>query len=192
MKHNRFTSKRTILIISAFIIVMATAIVIVTKHGAAKATPSAKPALATAVKSQFSFTGVSDWTQGATRMTDMALFHKYDCFTSIQHKTGAIVTDKEQRQKIRERLIADGNTVVAVATPTVTLQTKTGQLSYELQQFNMTPPAGGEKIKSGLESGYIQLSDSYLYIEGNCDTAEQLASTIPALQAIKFDETIKQ
>ena len=41
----------------------------------------------------------------------------------------------------------------------------------------------------GFELGYLQLSGSYIKIEGHCDTADELPSTLPALQAIKFDET---
>jgi hypothetical protein len=39
----------------------------------------------------------------------------------------------------------------------------------------------------GLELGYLQLSGGYVQIEGHCDTPDELAATIPALQSVKFD-----
>jgi len=57
-----------------------------------------------------------------------------------------------------------------------------------LQQASVTTPAGGNKVLGGQEFGYLKLSDKdYLFIEGHCETADQLAATIPALQAITFD-----
>jgi len=84
--------------------------------------------------------------------------------------------------------VSNGYTITSGANLTVTLQTDTGKQSYQLQQSTVITPAGGDKVLGGQEFGYVALSNNnYLSIKGYCDTTDELAATIPALQAIKFD-----
>ena len=118
----------------------------------------------------------------------MALFHSIrdSCFTSVEHKSGTVDAAAEL-QKTQASLTSEGYTVTPGSAQTLTMQTNTGLQQYELQQSSITTPTGANKILGGQEFGYLQLSNGYLKIMGNCETADELPSTIPALRAIKFD-----
>lgn len=182
---NRYTMGALVLLVVA-----AASVVVVTNRNRTDATPSVKPGVGAAIPSQFSFSGTTDWWQGATNKTSMALFHSLhdSCFVSVQHKTGSIDADKAKLQKSDADLTSSGHTITPGATLAATLQTNTGQQSYQLQQSSVTSPTGASKVLGGQEFGYLPLSNGdYLYVEGYCDTPAELAATLPALQAVKFD-----
>jgi len=127
-KHHRIRLNRYIVGLLALLVVTASGIVgMQYKHTEAAA--NTKPAVGAAVPSQFSFTGATDWWQGATRKEDMALFHKIQdsCFISIQHKTGTIDADQAGLQKNNALLVSDGYTITPGNIVTATLQTNKGQ-----------------------------------------------------------------
>ncbi|MEO6761761.1 MAG: hypothetical protein ABI220_05345 [Candidatus Saccharimonadales bacterium] len=155
-------------------------------HNKTDAQAPAKYPTGAAVDSQFSSTRANGWWQGATNMTSMALFHKYDCFVSVQHKSGTVDVASEL-QKSQNEAIGGGHTVTLVGSQTLSLKTTSGDVQYELQQASVTSPDGTDKLKGGQEFGFVQLSNGYLKVMGYCDTATQLPSTIPALESIKFD-----
>lgn len=188
-KHTFFTLNRFTNSVLALLVIAAAATVVVLQRNRTGAAPSVKPGVGAAVPSQFSFTGTLGWWQGATSKSDIALFHNYDCFVSAQHKTGTIASDQAKRQKNQDSLTNDGYIVTPGVTQTLTIQTNTGPRQYQLQQSSVTAPAGADKLEGGQEFGYLQLSNGYLFVEGYCDTPDELPATIPALQAIKFDET---
>lgn len=147
---------------------------------------AAKPA--TSAKSQFSFSGTSGWHQGPTNGTSMALFsNDHSCFASIEHKTGAVDIAAEL-QKNQDNISVIGGTSMPGAVLTATLQVGAGKQQYDLHQYSESGASGGKKLMGGLQLGYIQLLDGYLKIEGHCNTADELPTTIPALQAIKFTD----
>ena len=187
-KHKYFTLNRYTTSALVFLVVAAASAIVVLQHNRTDAAVAVKPAVGAAVKSQFSFTGAADWWQGATNKTSMALFHSHDCFTSVEHKTGTVDVATEL-QKSQDVLANDGYTVTPGSIQTLTLQTIVGQRQYELHQSSVTTPAGAHAVKAGQEFGYIQLSSGYIKVMGYCDTADELPATIPALQAIKFDES---
>lgn len=136
----------------------------------------------------FSFTGVANWRQGPTNQASMVLFHKsHDCFTSVSYKTGSVDADNEV-QKTSTSLARDGYTVTSMGSKTLSLQTTNGKQSYKLRQLSVTGQGSAGKLKAAQEFGYIQLSNGYVTIEGYCDSTDQLPATIPALQAIKFNQ----
>ena len=178
---NRYTIGILLLLVAAAISAL-----VVTKHNRTDAAPSLKPGIGAAVPSQFSFAGTIGWWQGATNKTSMALFHNGDsCFTSVQHINGTADIAAEL-QKLQVSQAGEGGTATPGAVLAATLQTKSGPEQYELHQYTLTNP--GMDILHGLELGYLQLPGSYVKIEGHCDTADELSATIPALQAITFDE----
>jgi hypothetical protein len=179
---NRYTTSALV-----FLVLAAASAIVVLQHNRTDAAAAVKPAVGAAVPSQFSSTGATGWWQGATSKTDIALFHKYDCFVSVQHKTGIVDTTAEL-QKTQGLLASEGYTVTPGNTQALTLQTPAGPQQYELHQSSVTTPTGEHTVKGGQESGYLQLSGSYLFVEGYCDTPDELPSTIPALQSIKFNE----
>ena len=184
-KLNRYTTGTLVLLIIAVV-----SAVLVIQLNRTDAAPAVKPAIGAAVPSQFSFNGAIDWRQGPTNKTSMALFHNISdsCFTSAEHYLGTVDVGTEL-QKSQTSLMSQGYTVTPGSTQTLTIQTNTGPQKYELQQSSVTTPAGASKILGGNELGYLQLTNGYLKIYGNCETAEELSATIPALQAIKFDST---
>lgn len=188
-KHNRIKLNRYTASILALLVVAPGAAIAMARHTRADAAQPTKPAMGAAVPSQFTFIGATSWWQGATRPTDMALFHRSPdgCFTSVQHHTGSVDVTAEL-QKLAASQAGNGGTSTAGAVTPLNLQTNAGAQSYDLHQYSLTP-GDGNKIMEGLELGYLQLRDSYVKIEGHCNTPDQLPATIPALQAITFDAT---
>jgi hypothetical protein len=161
---------------------------VVIGHNTAKAAPSVKPATVV-IQSHFSFTGTPGWWQGATNRASMALFHNAeDCFTSVEYKTG-IVDVAAELQKTQTILTNGGYTVMPGNIQTLALQTSAGSKQYPLHQYTVTGTGSAGKVEGGEEYGYLQLPNGYVKIEGDCDSPEELAATIPALQAVKFDES---
>jgi hypothetical protein len=137
-------------------------------------------------ESRFSFAGAPEWRKGPSNKTSMALFHGHDCFVSAEYKPGTVEVSAEL-EKIKTSLTDMGYTVTTGVTLTNTLQTDQGSKEYELHQYSVTGAGSAGQVKGGQEYGYLQLSDGYVQIEGHCDSADQLPSTIPALLAIKFN-----
>ena len=189
-KHNRIRLNRYTVGILVFLVVTATCAVVVMRHNRTDAGPAVKPAVGAAVPSQFSFSGTPNWRQGPTNKTSMALFHNIrdSCFTSTEHYAGTVDAAAEL-QKAEASLTSRGYTVTPGSTRTLTIQTNTGPQQYELKQSSVITPSSASKLMGGQEFGYLQLTNGYLKIYGYCETAEQLAATIPALQAVKFDGT---
>lgn len=183
-KHFKLKLNRYTICVSILLVVASAFVVYKIMHNRAE-TAAAKPPVGAAVKSMFSFTGATGWWQGATNETSMAVFHKYDCFTSVEYKTGTVDIDAEL-EKVQNSVASGDYTVIPGSTQTLMLQTKLGPQKYELHQSSVVIPQGAMPVKAGQEFGYLQLSDGYIKIMGYCDTPDQLPATIPALQAIKF------
>jgi len=182
---NRYIAGAAVIVI----VVVAASAVVLLQYNRTDAAPAVKPATGASVPSQFSFTNTTGWFQGATNATSMAVFQTtHDCFTSVEHDQGTVnvAASLQQEQTI---LTNGGYTVTPGNSQTLSLQTSTGPQQYELHQYSVATPAGASMVEGGEEFGYLQLSSGYLKIEGYCNTSSELAATIPALQAIKFDET---
>jgi hypothetical protein len=149
-------------------------------------------AYAPEAKSKFSFTGSTDWRKGPSNDTSMALFGKTRtdgtsaCFTSIEYKTGTIDVQAEL-QKVISDFNKSGGTMTEMATVPAVLRTTNGDEQYNLHQFNAVSASKDNKVMSGVEVGYVQLDGGYVKVSGNCETFDELPSTIPALQAYKFN-----
>lgn len=156
----------------------------------AKATPTNSSNRAKE-SSKFSFAGLPEWTQRVTNKNSMVVFHGHDCFISTEYHEGTIAEDKLKREKSNDYLSANGHTVKKGDSNKMTMKTPTGELSYDLQQFYTTTPDddGQPSLKAGTEYGYIPLETGYVKVQGQCDKPEQLAQTIAALKAVKFDAT---
>jgi|GEM_PF-1670233 len=196
-KHNyRIINRYSVSSLAVLVIAAAAFTMLVIKPGTSDAATPQKKAATAAVPSQFTFTGAADWYQGPTRKGDMALFHKIQdsCFVSVQHITGTtIAAHQAKKHKFDAQEAAGGHTVTPFAVQNMTLQTNTGVKQYQLQQTNTTNPAGastanGSQLDEGNEEGYVPLgTNDFIYVEGHCETAAELAATIPALQAVTFD-----
>ena len=141
--------------------------------------------------SVFSFTGTPDWRQGPTNETSMALFGPRDddqtsaCFVSIQYKDGTVDIQKELKKQ-QDMFTSDGGSMTQIAVTPVTLPTVRGAESYDLYQYDIVSP--DTQILHGLALGYIQLRDNYVKVDAHCETAVELTTAIPALQAYRLDK----
>ncbi len=127
----------------------------------------------------------------------MALFHKIkdSCFVSIQHITGTtIAAHQAKTHKFDGMLLGDGHTVTEIGTQNMTIKTDTGIKQYQLRQTDVTSPAGatadsGALVDGGVEEGYLVLSNNdFIYVEGDCEKSNELPATLPALQAMTYNE----
>lgn len=146
-----------------------------------------------AIESMFSFSDPQGWWQGVTTKTSMVVFDNnssHACFVMLEYISGSVDADSEIN-KINAELTKHGENyaITPLDTKKLELHTTAGPVGYELRQSSVTTPPGSSKVKGGQAFGYIQLSDGYVEIKGYCDTPEQLGSIMPALEAIKFDDT---
>ena len=192
----KIINRYTVSALAIAIIAVVTIIVFAAKHHAIEAVQLPKSA-PTRVESQFTFNGASDWYQGPTRKGDMALFHKIkdSCFVSVQHITGStIAAHQADKHKFDGTLASQGHTITQIGTQNMSIKTDTGIKQYELRQSNVTSPTGasadsGTLLDGGIESGYVSLSENdFIYVEGNCEKSTDLPTTLPALQAVTFNE----
>lgn len=85
----------------------------------------------------FSFARTSDWREGPSNETSLALFGKQRkdgtsaCFTSAEYKSGTVDVNAAL-QKQEGVYAAIGNTMTLVTTITNTLQTSSGEKQYDL------------------------------------------------------------
>jgi hypothetical protein len=66
------------------------------------------------------------------------------------------------------------------------IATSEGAKKYHLHQFAFSG-AGSASMAKGVQRGYVQLKAGYIEIQGICEQADQLQSTVPAIQAVGFD-----
>ncbi|HET6622481.1 MAG TPA: hypothetical protein VFG56_00935 [Candidatus Saccharimonadales bacterium] len=179
----------TVIILALLAIIATVFAVVVTERGGGEAASSAAPESSETHEPRFLFGGATGWRKGPSNETSLALFGpNHDCFASVQYKDGSIAADKAERQKTDKYFSDRGYVATTIDTAPMTMRTTDGQQNYELHQSAVATPAGADKVKGGQEFGYLQLSsDHYLFVEGYCDTAEQLPTTIPALKAIKLN-----
>lgn len=191
LKQTTISNRKKIIVITLCCLVVIAGLVVAdfvesNMHATAKTTTITKP-----TKQMVIFTGAADWRQGPTNETSMALFSKAAadgtsaCFTSIEYKKGTIDIAAALQQNLKTQT-ANNNTVTPMATQTLTLQTTSGDKAYELHQYK-TVSTQGEKLMAGNEIGYLQLSGGYVEILGNCNSEEELPSTLVAFRAYKLD-----
>ncbi|HET8690044.1 MAG TPA: hypothetical protein VFL81_01245 [Candidatus Saccharimonadales bacterium] len=184
----KFLNKYTVGGLLALILLGAAWVLVHPNHQHVKADVSASNSNMAPNKLQFTFSGVQNWREGPVNATSIALFHESNgCFVSVEHGSGTIATDKANRQKTEIYLSDHRYKTESIGTETLTMQANDSAQEYKLHQSRVTTPAGQYKVKGGEEIGYISLADnSYIKAEGHCSNADQLPTTIPALQAIRF------
>lgn len=181
---NRYTIGLAILLLLA----IASSIAIILLPGKeTDATTTKQTPIATTVTSEFSFKGATNWRQGPSNKTSMALFYNvHDCFIGVEHKAGAVEIAREL-QKITEMRTADGDVATALPAAQPTIQTKDGAQQYELHQYAVTGADGGaSETYSAQAFGYLPMASGYLEVEAYCDGTEYLPAILPALEAITF------
>lgn len=194
MKHKRLRLVLYSVISCVIIALAATSTFFVIKHADADISPSVSPSTGLAQKTpgtpQFSFMAAKapGWHQGPTDKVSMALFSNdmaSGCWTSIEHKTGTI-DEAAELQKIQAHWTDSGYTVAPSEPLAVTLQTKTAPLSYNLHQYTVASTTG-EQVLGGQEFAYFPVPSGYIKVQGYCNSASQLATITPALEALVFD-----
>jgi hypothetical protein len=142
----------------------------------------------------FAFTGATDWTTGPHDATSMGLFGKKDsqgmspCFAAVNYEPGVVNIAAELKKF--QSTAGEGHTIAAVGTKAMTMKTPDGVKQYQLHQFHTSNPASAtsamERAMEGNDLGYLQLTNGYVKIVGNCETMAQLPTVIPALQALEI------
>lgn len=188
MNHSR--KKLIVYLTVLFIIVIASAVAVLLIRNKTEA--STTPGIPARQISMFKFTGAENWRQGPANKTSMALFNSTDpkgespCFTSTEFYNGDI-DEKAQLLKSRKSLKKSGHTVKSLGTKTLSIRTNTGNKKYTLHLSQVSSPKGTIEIMGGNAIGYLQLSNGYLKIYGNCNSAEDLPNIYPALQAVTMN-----
>jgi hypothetical protein len=195
IKQKKHPKQKSILItmLSILVIVASFGVLLVLHHNSPVIADKKVAAIPT--QSMFSFAGATDWRMGPRNGTSMALFGKRDadgmspCFTSVLYTPGSIdiATKLEQTESLAMGTGDGSTTTTPLGTQTLTMQTTEGKRQYSLDQFKVASPPGQDHLMEGQEFGYLQLTNGYIKITGNCETADGLTTTIPALQAITFD-----
>lgn len=196
MKHKHIQLSRRIALSLAIFVLAAAATIFIMRQTHADISPSVSPTTGLAQKTpgtpQFSFQAAAapGWRQGPIDKVSLALFSNDEasgCWTSVEHKTGTVDVAAEL-QKAQTSWTNDQNyTIVSTNILPVTLQTASGKKQYDLHQFTLSSTGG--RLYGGQEFGYLLLAGGYIKVQGYCNTADQLASITPALQAITFDAT---
>ena len=185
-KHILGLNRYTVGVLAVLIVAALAGAIFVATRDAAEAAPS-QPATAQEAKARFSFAGASDWREGPSNSTSIALFYNpADCFVSAEYRPGSIDT-AAALQKIQTDLASGGYTSTPGATTSATLQTTAGAKQYQLHQYTVAGTGTADKLYGGQSFGYLQVSDGYIKIEAYCITPDHLPATTAALQAIKFD-----
>lgn len=101
------------------------------------------------------------------------------------HKSGSLDVTAAL-QKVQDGLVKAGYVSTPSTTQTLGLQASAGLQQYQLHHYTVT---GAGTVEGGQEYGYLPVSSGYLFVQGNCGTASELTTTIPALQALQFDQS---
>lgn len=139
------------------------------------------------VKSMFSFTPPNGWRQGPSNETSMAAFSPSlvdgtsACFTSAEYYAGTVSVESAL-QKDADTITHGGNTVTALNPQMLAIQTPEGSKQYELRQYKVES-SSSNPIMGGHSIGFVPLTDGYLKIYANCNAADELPDTLPALRA---------
>lgn len=183
-QHFSVRSRPSLIVVSVLIVASIVAAgIMYARRSDAEATTSVKPA-AKAIQSQFSFSGATGWRKGPANATSLALFSDdRSCFTSMEYKAGTIDV-AATLQKQQDDLATSGVVVSQGGPVEASMQTNATTQRYELHQYSLS--GGSEKLMGGLALGYIQLPKGYIEVQGHCNTAEQLPTVIPALQAYRY------
>ena len=150
----------------------------------AVAEPKTASGAAVPVVSMFEFTGLDGWRQGPSNETSMVLFGNArddgtsSCFVSAQYEPGVVDVSKRLARAQRD--------VTAEKLPSASgvLKTEQGDKPYELHQFHVSG-TGDIELMGGLGLGYVQLARGYVQLEAHCNTHEELASAVVALQSYR-------
>ena len=140
---------------------------------------------------KFSFTGAAGWRKGPSNDVSMALFgnERADrtsaCFTSIEYKSGTVNVQSELQEMV-DGFKSQGTMLERAPVPSI-LHSAKGDKQYDLHQFNAVSANKEVRVMGGVEVGYVQLDTGYVKISGNCETFDELPSTIPALQGYKLN-----
>jgi hypothetical protein len=187
-----YSSKKTKLLIAACVLAIvgiataATIVLVNNNKTQADSTKTDTPSM----QSSFNFNSekASGWRQGPSNQDSMALFsNDQTCFVSVERKDGT-VDPTAATTKTLASLSQDGYTTKALGTSTASIETGSGNTKLIIDQYDVTGSGNAGLLYGGQAYGYAQLNDSYLHAQLNCNSSDQLASAISALDAISFEE----
>jgi len=108
------------------------------------------------------------------------------CFITYSYKNGPIDVAAEIKNiEIFSVNKSEGLILSKLGEKSVTMKTSEGSKDYQINQYEFAGP-GSSSMAKGAQFAYIPLKDGHVEIRGYCETAEQLADTMPALLAVGF------
>lgn len=106
------------------------------------------------------------------------------CFVMYFYKKGSVDVASAIEKIANESANKDaGESMQKLGTLNYAMQTIDGTKEFELHQFNLVGGSANQTA-SGIEVGFIPLSEGYIEIRGNCENAEQLEQTLPVFEAV--------
>ncbi len=108
------------------------------------------------------------------------------CFVIASYQEGTVDSAAMLANKTKpsDDTSTDTSTYVPTGTSEETIQTHEGAKTYSLHQYDLKSPT---PVQRGNAFGYVQLSKGYVQITSICPTAEDLADTEEALNAISLN-----
>lgn len=170
--------------LGALVAIVAIVFGVLTSQSNAKSSSATNKA--TVQQSDFAFATdkAEDWRQGPSNGTSLALFsNDRTCFVSLEHRNGAVNIAAEL-QKIESQFVKGGYTAVRYIKKAAILRIGGESHQYQLYRYTVSGKGSGGQLYGGQEFGYVPLSNGYVFVQGYCNTVDQLPSTISALQAI--------
>lgn len=107
-----------------------------------------------------------------------------NCFIGFSYFDYALENGLEAAYKeYEEGMIVEGN-LESFSSRANSLKTPDGNKEYELRQYDFT--VEGVTTLSGYQIGYIDLESAHIKIDGACRSTDDLALTLPILDAVTF------
>lgn len=109
------------------------------------------------------------------------------CFVSVAYTPGnSLDPEVMVAERIKRDTNFDGVSAREVGVREAKMMTSSGVKNYRIHLFDIDQ--AGDEYKRGNAFGYLSLEGGYVEVQSVCQEASQLGETLPALQAIQFND----
>lgn len=108
------------------------------------------------------------------------------CFVMYFYKPGTVDAEAEAN-RYKEGASTDTVTVQEKESKQFTMQTSDGAKEFKLHQYQLVGSGAGQ-LASGVQLGYVPLSDGYVEIRGHCESYEQLSGASTVFEAVSLKQ----
>lgn len=113
------------------------------------------------------------------------------CFVMYSYYDYAADTVALQKEREEGMTAKSSLTMEHYGTHSMAIDTPEGVKTYQLSQYGISGP-GSETMMRGVELGYVNLSNGYITIEGDCQEPNMLDTTIEAIQSIALTKDLNK